>query len=551
MTRAHTRIGALMAAAALVVGACSSSDAGDTPPASGDRTAVGPPVSCDRPEAAAPAAVPVEGTSSDLDVTSFDGTTIRAHWFPHPHATADEPAPTVLMGPGWGQPGDTDVDGVGLLGAMSIGGLHDHGFNVLTWDPRGFGASSGTVEVNSADAEARDVGVLLDWVATQPVVQLDAAGDPRSGMIGGSYGGGIQLVTAAVDCRVDALVPVMAWHSLETSLYKAETPKAGWANLLYRAAAGRELDPHLVSAARAMNQTGTVDPADIDWFAERGPGDLVGDIAAPTLFVQGTVDTLFTLDEAITSYGIMRGADVPVAMLWYCGGHGTCLTSDAADGRVGEASIAWLERYVKGDTAVDTGPRFQFVDQNGVHYTADDYPLAEGTPVTASGSGTLELVAGGGAGPVADPPPPRGVDMLRDIVLPITPGRAANAVDVAVPAPADPVLVVGAPRLELTYRGTADPGVRPTRVFAQVVDEASGLVLGNQVTPIEVVLDGEEHTTEVSLEVIAHALTPDSRLTVQIAATTVAYAPPRLGGSVTFDAVAATLPVAADITPET
>ncbi len=67
-----------------------------------------------------------------------------------------------------------------------------------------------------------------DWTE----VELDGTGDPAAGMVGGSYGGGIQLVTGAIDCRVDALVPVIAWNSLGTSLYKAETFKQGWASIL-------------------------------------------------------------------------------------------------------------------------------------------------------------------------------------------------------------------------------------------------------------------------------------------------------------------------------
>ena len=52
-------------------------------------------------------------------------------------------------------------------------------------------------------------------------------------MTGGSYGGGIQLSTAGIDRRIDAIVPVVAWHSLETSLYKDRTFKQGWNSLLY------------------------------------------------------------------------------------------------------------------------------------------------------------------------------------------------------------------------------------------------------------------------------------------------------------------------------
>ena len=51
-------------------------------------------------------------------------------------------------------------------------------------------------------------------------------------MVGASYGGGIQLVTAAIDKRVDAIVPTIAWNNLNTSLYKSGAPKTSWGALL-------------------------------------------------------------------------------------------------------------------------------------------------------------------------------------------------------------------------------------------------------------------------------------------------------------------------------
>ena len=63
------------------------------------------------------------------------------------------------------------------------------------------------------------------------------------------------------------------------------------------------------------------------------PGDaLVDRIRVPTLLLQGTADTLFTLAEAITNYEILRGNGVPVKMIWFCGGHGACLTGSGPGG---------------------------------------------------------------------------------------------------------------------------------------------------------------------------------------------------------------------------
>jgi ABC-2 type transport system ATP-binding protein len=99
------------------------------------------------------------------------------------------------------------------------------------------------------------------------------------------------------------------------------------------------------------------------------------------------------------------------------------------------------------------------------------------------------------------------------------------------------VMAVGAPMLTLTYSGTSPASAKPTRVFAQLVDDKTGLVLGNQITPIKVTLNGKSQTTTTPLEMVSFATTPGSSLTLQLVATTGAYAVPALGGKVTFSAI--------------
>ncbi len=501
------------------------------------------PADCHRTVAPA-TAKKVAGSDHDLDLTSFDGTRIRLHWFPLSGAKA---APTVLMGPGWGLPGDTNVDSIGVLGAIDIHALQTAGYNVLTWDPRGFGQSDGVASVDSADLEGRDVQKMIDWIATQPAVALDAPGDPQMGMAGGSYGGGIQFVTAAHDCRVDAIVPVIAWNSLATSLDKNDTPKTGWAGLLGGIAKTRPVDPHVTSATQSGLDLGVISADDKAWFVARGPADQLGSITVPTLLIQGTVDTLFTLDEAVSNYRALRERGVPVSMVWFCGGHGACLTDPGDPQRVQQAAISWLNRYVKRDTKVDTRPAIDVIDQNGTRHHAADYPLPAGPPITASGTGVLTLAGSGGSGPVTMPATPG--DLLSGLVAPITPAKATNALNIPITAGSDPAIVVGAPTLTLSYHGASPAGARPTRAFAQIVDDATGIVLGNQVTPIAVELDGANHQLEVPLEVVAFAAKPGAALTLQIVATTVAYTLPRLGGTITFDQIAISLPTATGLTP--
>jgi len=551
----RARPAAITSLAALVVAVtlagCSSSSATSTTTTGSATTA-----SCTRSAPTTPVtAAAVAGSTTDWSVTSFDGTVIRAHWFPAVPTAAYSPSlnaalhpgihPTVLMGPGWSLPGDTDTTGQGILGGSPIKSLLTAGFNVLTWDPRGFGQSTGRAEVDSPAFEAKDVSALISWVATQPGVQLDHAGDPRMGMVGGSYGGGIQFVSAATDCRVDAIVPTIAWHSLTTSLNKADTAKSGWSAILTNLASSDHVDPETTAAYQSGVVDGTTTPSQLAWFASRGPAQLLHQIHIPTLIVQGTVDTLFTLQEGVDNYEALKANGVTTSMRWFCGGHGVCLTPTGDPNATGQATLAWLKRYVQRDTSVDTGPGFSFVDQNGTAYSAPTYPLPEAPPFTGTGSGTLALVAAGGSGPISSVP---GDQQLGGLVAPITPAPATNAVNVPVPF-ARAGVIVGVPRLVVTYSGSAAAGTRPTRVFAQLVDKATGLVLGNQVTPFAVTLDGKRHTTTVPLEIVAYTAEPSSDVELQLVATTVAYEQPRLGGSVVFSAIHIDLPVASSLTP--
>ncbi len=569
--RARVRLAALLAAAALVVASCSSdgSDgassttttdgaaAATTTTAAGSMGGTDPVADdpadgheCDAGSSSegSVSAEPVPGVGSDLTVTSFDGTPIRAHWFPLDGASADEPAPSVLMGPGWSLSGDTSLgEQPAPFGLLSISALHDEGYSVLTWDPRGFGESGGQAQVNSPDAEGRDVQVLLDWLAEQPQALLDDDGDPRAGMVGGSYGGGIQLTVAAIDCRIDAIVPNMAWHSLETALYENETVKEGWASNLVEVAAAGNLDPHIVSANESGSTDGTLSAEDEQWFRERGPGDLVDQITTPTFLVQGTVDTLFPLDEATAIYSSLRERDVPVAMAWYCGGHGVCMVDEGDTELPAEATRAWLARFLGADESIDTGPRFTTVDQEGETWAAGDLPEAT-EELTGSGAGTLGLTADSVAGPITLGEGEGG--LLGGLVADITPAPATGPT-VEVPIDAGDVdgLALGAPKLSLAYSGTVPDGTNPVRVFAQLVDPELNVVVGNQITPVPLVLDGTDQTVEIDLETIAQRIRPGASLTLQLVATTPAYVAPRLGGEVTFADISVVIPVVTSMTP--
>ncbi len=485
------------------------------------------------------AAAPV-AYARDVIVTSFDGTPISASFFPAEGLQPGQTAPTILETHGWGATRDKDENSATLapVGQVGLGPLRRAGFNVLTWDSRGFGESGGTVEVDSKDFEGRDVSALLDWLATQPEQELDGAGDPRAGMTGASYAGGIELVAAAIDHRIDAIAPDIAWHSLLTALYRDDLVKGGWAAALAGlgiptatalgviSPAGVQtgtVDPHIVSALQEGLATGHLSTEDKAWFESRGPGDLVSQIRAPTLLVQGTADTLFTPSEAIRNFEALKASGVPVHMLWFCGGHGVCLTQ-GDNSRVETRVVTWLRHWLMDDHPADDDPTFEWLADDGQWRSAADWPAPQGPALVAQGSGTLAFSP-------AD-------TQSSGLLVAATP--SPNAVNVAIAPPARHVDAVGEPQLALDYKGTAtDPH---GYVFAQIVDEQRHLVLGNQVTPIAVTLDGKPHSLTRSMEGVAAAIEPGARYTLQVTGGSSVYGPTRSAGLIQLTKVRLSLP---------
>ena len=495
---------------------------------------------------------PEVAAARDAVVRSFDGTPIVTHFYEAAPSAGRVRAPTVLVGAGFPEPGNTDP-ARSFSDQIGVTTLRAEGYNVVTWDPRGLGRSGGTVMFDSPDFEARDVLAIVDFVAAQPDALLDAPGDPRIGMSGSSYGGAIQFASAALDRRIDAIVPDSAWHSLEASLAKDGAIKTAWmVTLCGGGATRRVLDGALLRPAGL--QAGAVDAAARAVLRRRARDPLrVGDepglarrarirpaacaIGAPALIMQGTPDTLFALGEAIANHEALRATGIPLKMLWHCGGHGACLTGIGEHAHVAHAGLAWLARWLKRDTSVDTGPAFEWLADDGRWRGAAGYPLAS--------AGTLP---GAGAGSLVIAPTDSAVESAiaaAGYVLggPFTASPASNAVNVAFAPPAPDADIVGEPTVKLTYDGTAVPA--RTFLYAQVIDGANRVV-GGQVTPIPVVLDGSERTVERRLEVIAAHAGRGSRYALQIApASTLFVGAQTSTGAVTLRDVEATLPLVA------
>jgi ABC-2 type transport system ATP-binding protein len=80
------------------------------------------------------------------------------------------------------------------------------------------------------------------------------------------------------------------------------------------------------------------------------------------------------------------------------------------------------------------------------------------------------------------------------------------------------------------------------RVLAQIVDEATGKVLNNQITPVPLRMDGRRRRVTLPLEIVSATVRRGQRLTLQIVAQSSLYDTNPEGGTVRFGRIRLTLP---------
>src|SRR6516164_6730504 len=246
------------------------------------------------------------------------------------------------------------------------------GFAVLTWSARGFGASTGQIGLDSPDYEVKDVEQLVTWLARQPRVLLDHPGDPRVGITGASYGGGIALLAAAYDHRIDTVVAQSTWNNLATALFPNGAgggPAAGvfkrqWAGLpvpatsqpggtgpgitLPPAGTARSVlcgrfQPQICAMYQQIATTGRATPQAISLLLRSSPASVAGRMRAPTLLLQGENDSLFGMDQANANYQAIRRNGGPVNMVWFAGGHDG---GDQEATRINALTAQWFSHWL-------------------------------------------------------------------------------------------------------------------------------------------------------------------------------------------------------------
>ncbi|MEU0399503.1 CocE/NonD family hydrolase [Streptomyces sp. NPDC006197] len=341
-------------------------------------------------------------------------------------ADAAHPAPAVLATNGFG--GSKSDGSTAAIGKA----FAERGYVGLVYSGLGFGKSGCLISLDAPEADGRAAARLVDFLAGSRAaddgtrvdfVTRDGAGDPRVGMIGGSYGGAVQLAAASVDPRIDALVPLITWNDLAYSLAPNAADRATpgvfkwqWANGFYLIGEGQpllspSLDPsrinslgclHFVTDAcdtvRLLN-SGRYPAAETEkmltYARSVSPVSYLDRITAPTLIVQGQSDSLFNLNEARATYDRLRERGVDTRMIWQSWGHsggqkpGELDLGDPEGSYVGQRVLAWFDRHLRKNAAADTGPAFAWYREGQSGYgTADRVPVLS-QKLYLSGDGKL------------------------------------------------------------------------------------------------------------------------------------------------------------------
>ncbi len=347
------------------------------------------------------------GPDADLPVT-IDADV----WVPEV-ASPSSPAPAVLTTHGFGNTKDAAEQ------LANSAYFASHGYVVLSYTSMGFGGSSSCIGLDSLDYDVPVARAGIDHLASRADVALDAPGDPKVGMIGGSYGGGLQGLVAAVDHRMDAIAIGRSWNTLQYSLdpnnwipdgadpWDLDATdqgvfKQGWTSLFFALGATQPANgaggcdpvtqqeefpgttpcpgfvPAICPTFEHLSTTGDATDADRALVGRSSVATVLEDLDAPTLLLQGLPDTLFTPTEAAATYRTLRDRGVPTAMIWDSGGHGGYQTgpgeaeayggqwddtpdsqAEFADGYLPRRTLQWFERHVRG-RRVDTGPAFSW-----------------------------------------------------------------------------------------------------------------------------------------------------------------------------------------------
>ena len=438
----------------------------------------------------------------------------------------------------------------------------EHGYVFLAYSGLGFGGSGCRITLDDREHDGAAGSQLISFLGGTKAardgtkidyVKRDGPGDPRVGMIGGSYGGQVQFAIAAVDKRLDTIIPQITWNDLSYSLAPNNTDfaqgvtyatpgvvKIDWPVLFFGLGTGQGLsaslaDPSHVSQCPNFADAvcpsliqgaarGYLDEGGIELLRNASVSSYYDAIDIPVFLTQGQSDNLFNLNESVATYEALRSRGVPVKLLWRSAGHsggglGTAESNptDLEAAYESRMYLAWFDHYLKG-SAPKPRHDFSFLT-DWIEYEGDaapavgvtaKYPAGTDTPFYLSGSDDLtpdaKAVEEGSATIASSAAPTSSGGGVVDAPQTDAAGTAASWTTAPFDAPLD---VAGVPSVRLhvqapTFAATVDPAqllilhaklydVSPEGQPKLVRNQISAARIGDPAKPVRIDLPGQVH----------------------------------------------------------
>ncbi len=527
--------------------------------------------------------------------------TIDTRLYVPDNATAKTPQPAVLITHGFG------LSKTAAEVVANATFLARHGYVVLTYTAQGFGKSTGCVTLQSRTYDVKDAQQLITKVLEPlPGVKKDSKG-AVVGTVGGSYGGGIQAPLAETDSRIRAIVPGRTWSTLQYSLdpnnYVVPGDPTGFTHTLNTQGVFKQQWTSLFFASGNANPVGGIPPsqntagtcpqdkltsgdpattlsvpclgfptavcvtyADLSLTGDSTADDraLIADAAAtteigklrvPTLLVQGQSDTLFNLNDAVSTYLSLKRQGTPVQLIWNSGGHGGYGSAvgecEVYGGGTGGAdykgldscylplrTLDFFDRWLRGKPS--TAPEFTYFRDWAPPVTsgpttqygeAPAFPIPGTTTFTLSGSGDL-VTHGAVAGSAVFANPPGGLPAAFTEVSNFTgPGNSPSAgalpptelpgqhVDFVSPAFAVDTDSVGIPSATLRLSHVAPSDLVLFGKVYDVAPDGSATLIHRLIAPARIPSAALTKPVTVKLLGFAHRFAAGHKVRLTLAAT--------------------------------
>lgn len=264
-----------------------------------------------------------------IRTTAHDGETLSLTVY-QPKLAPGQTAPLVLHTHGFGawrmkRPWLDLYGSIMPTGEAAQRAWHN-GYWVISYDQRGHGDSGGHIRITDPELEVRDVSTLIDWAEKNLPQLARNENGARVGMVGESYGGGLQYVASAKDKRLQALVPVTTWYDLDTALAPNGVPKSNWIDVLNFVGDWfnwNEFDPVLKQAYKDSNKGFVssdtyrfLNQHRAKWFCDNGQPP-----QADALIFQGFRDVLFPFNQGLGAQDCLRSAGRDVRLIGIDEGH--------------------------------------------------------------------------------------------------------------------------------------------------------------------------------------------------------------------------------------